>query len=116
MSEAPIFFHNLTNDKHHTLDGLPYIQCIFCNMATVEPLESDMRFHLSDMHRKDLIIKLPLYGKGYNMEYRTAVAMNMIKETQMQQTQQILYDHRTAKFAPAFDPLTKLPIERKKKK
>ena len=43
-----IFFHNLAHDPHHTLDGLPCIQCIFCNMAT--PIESDMRFHLSDMH------------------------------------------------------------------
>jgi hypothetical protein len=106
---SPIFFHNLAHEPHHTLDGLPCIQCIFCNMAT--PIELDMRIHLSDMHQKDLVIRLPPYGKGYNMEYRTACAMNMIKERQ--QTQQILYDHKTAKFASAFD--SKSTIEYKKR-
>jgi len=113
LSEDPIiFFHNLAHDHDHTLDGLPCIQCIFCNMAT--PLYEDMRFHLSDMHQKDLVIRLPLYGKGYYMEYRTAIAMNMIKERQ--KTQQILYDHRTAKFALAFDPRSTIPYERMKGK
>ena len=46
------------------------------------------------------------------MEYRTAYAMNMIKERQ--KTHQILYDHRTAKFATAFDPRS--TIEPKKKR
>jgi hypothetical protein len=71
---SPTFFHNLAHDPHHILDGLPCIQCIFCNMAT--PIETDM-------HQKDLVIRLPLYGKGYNMEYRTACAMNMIKAKDM---------------------------------
>jgi hypothetical protein len=79
-------------------------------MAT--PIESDMYIHLSDTHRKDLVIRLPLYEKGYNMEYRIACAMNMIKERQ--KTQQILYNHNTAKFATAFDP--KSTIEYKKKR
>jgi hypothetical protein len=81
-------------------------------MAT--PLESDMRFHLSDTHQKDLVIRLPLNGKGYNMEYITAVAMNMIKEKQ--KTSIILYDHRTARFASAFDPKSTIPRPDKKKK
>jgi len=105
-----IFFHNLAHDPQHTLDGLPCIQCIFCDMAT--PIEHDMIIHLSDMHQKDLVIRLPLYGKGYNMEYRTACAMNMIKEKQ--KTHQILYDHRIAKFASAFDPRSTIPYERTK--
>ena len=66
----------------------------------VTPIEPDMRAHLSDRHQKDLVIRLPIYGKGYGMEYRTEFAMNMIK----QKTPRILYDHRTAKFASAFDP------------
>jgi hypothetical protein len=56
IEDGRIFFQNLEHDPHHTLDGLLCIQ-IFCNMAT--PLESDMRFHLSNMHKKDLI-------KGYH--------------------------------------------------
>ena len=76
-------------------------------MAT--PIESDMRFHLSDIHQKDLVIRLPLYEKGYSMEYRTAYAMK-------QKTSQILYDHRTAKFASAFDPRSTRPVDTKKKK
>jgi hypothetical protein len=110
LQETPTFFHNLAYDPHHTLDGLPCVQCVFCNMAT--PLEADMKLHLSDMHRKDLVIRLPLYEKGYNMEYRAACVMNMIKERALQN--QIIYDHRTAKFAPAFD--LKSTIEYKNKK
>ena len=79
-------------------------------MAT--PLWDDMRFHLSDMHQKDLVIRLPLYGKGYNMEYRTAVAMNMIKERQ--KTHPIIYDHKTANFAVAYDSKSTIPYEKKK--
>lgn len=110
MENKVRFFHNLEHDPHHTLDGLPCIQCLFCNMAT--PIEFDVRIHLSDIHQKDLVIRLPLQGKGYNMEYRMAIAMNMIKERQ--KTQLILYDHNIATFASAFD--SKSTTEYRKKR
>ena len=78
------------------------------------PLEPDLKFHLSDIHQKDLVVRLPLYGKGYGMEYRIMYAINMIKENH--KTSQIPYDHRTAKFATAFDPKSTIPRSEYKKK
>ena len=46
------------------------------------------------------------------MEYRTAVAMNIIKERQ--KTHQIIYDHKTANFAVAYDSKSTIPYEKKK--
>ena len=40
--------------------------------------------------------------------------MNMIKERQ--KTQQILYDHNTAKFASAFDPKSTTEYKKKNKR
>jgi len=44
------------------------LQYRFCDVAT--PTTQDMYLHLSDKHQKDLVIRLPLQGKGYNMEYK----------------------------------------------
>jgi hypothetical protein len=43
------------------------LQYRFCVVAT--PTQ-DMYLHLSDKHQKDLVIRLPLQGKGYNIEYK----------------------------------------------
>ena len=37
-----------------------------CQLFT--PGEYDMRVHLQDTHQKELVTKLPLRGKGFDME------------------------------------------------
>jgi hypothetical protein len=55
-----------------------------------------MRVHLLHRHKKELVTHLPLRGKGFNMDYRTAFVIDFIKRRKPQE----FYDHGTAKFAP----------------
>jgi hypothetical protein len=55
-----------------------------------------MRIHLLDRHRTKLITHLPLRGKGFDMHYRTAFAIDIMKR----KTPPEFYDHRAVKFAP----------------
>jgi hypothetical protein len=57
-----------------------------------------MRIHLLDRQRKVLVTHLPLRGKGFNMDYRTAFVIDFPKRREPQ-----FYDHSTAKFAPLKD-------------
>jgi hypothetical protein len=95
LGDQIIFPHNLEHDGH-TLDGMLVLSCFFCNTFHT-PIEIDMRVHLRDSHQKDLVIRLPLQGKGFDLNYRTQLAIDIMK----QKTPQIFYDHRTAKFAPS---------------
>lgn len=63
-----------------------------------------MRIHLLDRQRKVLVTHLPLRGKGFNMDYRTAFVIDFIKRRKPQE----FYDHRTAEFVP----LDKLEIQK----
>jgi len=47
-------------------------------------------------HRKELFTKLPLRGKGINMDYRTGFVIGIMKKV----TPAEYYDDRTAKFTP----------------
>jgi hypothetical protein len=38
-----------------------------------------MRVHLLDRHRKELVTHLPLRGKGFDVDYRTIFAIDIIK-------------------------------------
>jgi hypothetical protein len=54
-----------------------------------------MRVHLLDRHRKELLTDLPLRGKGYSMDYRTAYVINhFIKPRKPQE----YYERKTAGF------------------
>ena len=59
-----------------------------------------MRIHLLDRHRTELVTHLPLRGKGFNMDYRTAFVIDFIKRRKPQQ----FYNHRTAEFVPLDKP------------
>jgi hypothetical protein len=50
---------------------------------------------LTDVHIKK-ITKLPLRGRGYNMDYRTDFVIDIMKQKALR----VLYDHRTASFTP----------------
>lgn len=89
-----IFPRNLMHDQQHTLDGMLVLQCFFCNTFQT-PIEYDMTVHLQERHKKDLVTKLPLRGKGFNLDYRTTFTIDIMKR----RTPPVLYDHRTAKFA-----------------
>jgi hypothetical protein len=66
-----LFPRNLIHDPQHTLDGMLVLRCFFCN-GFQTPIEYDMRVHLLERHRMELVTHLPLRGKGFNMEYITA--------------------------------------------
>jgi len=59
-----------------------------------------MRVHLLDNHSKELITHLPVRGRGFSMDYRTAFVIDFIKRRKPQQ----FYDHRTAEFVPLDKP------------
>jgi hypothetical protein len=59
-----------------------------------------MRVHLLDRHRNELITHLPLRGKGFNMDYRTAFVIDFLKRRKPQE----FYNHSTAKFVPLDKP------------
>jgi hypothetical protein len=52
----------------------------------------DMKVQLLERHRMELVIDLPLRGKGFDMEYRTAFVLDIIKRMKLPD----FYDHRTA--------------------
>jgi hypothetical protein len=89
-----IFPSNLMHDPHHTLDGTLVLRCFFCDTFQT-PIEYDMEVHLLDLHRDELVTHLPIRGKGFNMDYRTAFVIDFLKRRKPQE----FYDHRTAKFA-----------------
>jgi hypothetical protein len=90
-----LFPRNLIHDPNRTLDGMLVLRCFFCDTFQT-PIEYDMKVHLRYIHREQLAKQLPLKGKGYNMDYRTAFAIDIMK----QRTSPEYYDHKTAKFAP----------------
>jgi hypothetical protein len=81
------------HDPQHTLDGRLVLRCLFCDSFQTT-IECDMKVHLRYTHQKELVTKLPLKGRGYNMDYRTAFVIDIIKRW----TPPDFYDHRTAKF------------------
>lgn len=80
-------------DPHHILDGMLILKCPFCKKYT-NPLEYDMKRHLRYTHKDKLLTNLPLKGKGFNMEYRVAYTIDIMK----QRVPPEYYDHRTARF------------------
>jgi hypothetical protein len=42
-------------------------------------IQFDMENHLYESHKEELLLHLPLKGKGYNMEYRIQFVMKFIK-------------------------------------
>jgi hypothetical protein len=77
VSNLGIFPHNLMHDPKHTLDGMLVLRCFFCEKFQT-PLKYD-KVHLRHTHQKDLVTKLPLRGRGYNMDYRTDFAIDIMK-------------------------------------
>jgi hypothetical protein len=90
-----LFPRNLIHDPQHTLDGMLVLKCFFCN-AFQTPIEYDMKVHLLDRHRIELLTHLPIRGKGFNMDYRTTFVIDFLKRRNPQQ----FYDRRTAEFVP----------------
>lgn len=91
--EDGFFPRNLRSDPQHVLDGMLVLKCFFCERYKT-PLQNDMRFHLRYTHQVRLLKDLPLSGKGFNMEYRAAYAIDIMK----QRVPREYYDHRTARF------------------
>jgi hypothetical protein len=81
------------------IHSVPWIKCFFCN-AFQTPIEYDMKVHLRYTHRKELVTHLPIRGKGFNMDYRTAFVIDFLKRRKPPQ----FYDHRTAEFVPLDEP------------
>jgi hypothetical protein len=59
-----------------------------------------MMVHLLERHRNELLTHLPLRGKGFNMDYRTAFVIDFLKQRKPPQ----FYDHSTAEFVPLDKP------------
>ena len=59
-----------------------------------------MKVHLRYTHRTELITHLPIRGKGFDMDYRTAFVIDFLKRRKPQE----FYDHRTAEFVPLDEP------------
>jgi hypothetical protein len=53
-----------------------------------------LKIHLRGKHEMELVTKLLLRGKAFDMDYRTAFIIAIIKR----RTPPDFYDHRTAKF------------------
>jgi len=53
-----------------------------------------MRIHLQNRHQKELVSKLPIQGKGYNVNYRRDIAIEIMKKIEPKE----FYDHKSAKF------------------
>ena len=88
-----IFPSNLECDPQHALDGMLVLRCFFCNTFQT-PIEYDMKVHLLERHRMQLVTDLPLRGKGFDMDYRTAFVIDIMKLMRPV----VFYNHRTAKF------------------
>jgi hypothetical protein len=91
--EDDLFPRNLMYDPHRVLDGMLVLKCLFCKKYK-NPLEYDMKRHLRYTHKDKLLTNLPLEGKGFNMEYRAAYAIDIMKQRGPPE----YYDHRTARF------------------
>ena len=91
--EDDLFPRNLIHDPHRVLDGMLILKCLFCKKYK-NPLEYDMKRHLRYTHKDELLTNLPLKGKGFNMEYRVAYTIDIMK----QRVPPEYYDHRTARF------------------
>jgi hypothetical protein len=91
--EDDLFPRNLMYDPHRVLDGMLVLKCLFCKKYK-NPLEYDMKRHLRYIHKDKLLTNLPLKGKGFNMEYRVAYTIDIMK----QRVPPEYYDHRTARF------------------
>jgi hypothetical protein len=88
-----IFPSNLIHDPNHTLDGMLVLRCFFCD-AFQTPIEYDMKVHLLDRHRDELITHLPIRGRGFDMNYRAGFVIDFLKRRKPQK----YYDHTTARF------------------
>ncbi len=77
--EDDLFPRNLMYDPHHILDGMLILKCPFCKKYK-NPLEYDMKRHLRYTHKDKLLTNLPLKGKGFDMEYRAACAIDIMKQ------------------------------------
>jgi replicative DNA helicase Mcm len=93
ISNQGIFPHNLMHDPQHTLDGILVLRCSFCSTFKT-PIEYDMKVHLLERHRMALVTRLPLRGKGFDMDYRTTFVIDIMKRKKPLE----YYDHGTAKF------------------
>jgi hypothetical protein len=81
-------------DPDEVLKDQPILKCIFCDEYKTQ-IEFDLELHLYEMHRWELLTKLPFKGKGYSMDYRTAYVIHMIK-TKEKQFEQIRTIQATA--------------------
>ena len=61
-----------------------------------------MSNHLREIHHKDLIIRLPLQGPGYDMGYRVQFTIDIMKNSESK----VFYDYKTAIFAPPIIPIS----------
>jgi hypothetical protein len=91
--EDDFFPRNLMYDPHRVLDGMLVLKCLFCKKYK-NPLEYDMKRHLRYTHKDKLLTNLPLEGKGFNMGYRAAYAIDIMKQRGPPE----YYDHRIARF------------------
>jgi hypothetical protein len=87
------------HDPQHTLDGMLVLHCFFCKTFQT-PIEYDMKVHLRNTHREELVTHLPLRGKGFDMDYRTAFVIDFLKRRKPPE----FYNHRTAEFVPLDKP------------
>src|SRR5690348_17105854 len=72
---------NTHNNKPHDPDGVlkgqPMLKCNFCDEYKTQ-IEFDLELHLYEMHKWELLTKLPFKGKGYSMDYRIAYVIGTI--------------------------------------
>jgi hypothetical protein len=93
--EDDLFPRNLMYDPDRVLDGMLVLKCPFCK-GYKNPLEYDMKRHLRYTHKDKLLTNLHLEGKGFNMEYRAAYAIDIMKQRGPPE----YYDHRKPQDLP----------------
>ena len=69
------------------------LECIFCNGYKTQ-IEFDLELHL-EMHRWELLTKLPFRGRGYTMDYRIEYVIYKIK-TKGKRIEQVKASQATA--------------------
>ena len=74
--EGAVFPTNLWHDPDYVLDGMLVLRCFFCRTFKT-PI--DMRIHLREIHKEELVTDLPLQGKGFDMNYRIGFAIDILK-------------------------------------
>jgi hypothetical protein len=79
--------HKKPHDPDDILEDQPRLKCIFCDEYKTQ-IEFDLELHLYEMHRWELLTKLPFKGKGYSMDYRNAYVIHITK-TKEKQSEQI---------------------------